>query len=313
MKNRLVFVLSLCLVLTFTTCSLAAHNTSDFEWDTDSWYNIDEVYKYIELGGGIYEGEYEKLYFKYFLNEQTFFLIDYDDWYKYETVFAGSYLFNNGFFFSAAYNENHYIWFSPGYRFDLADGKSFVAVSVDYVNFDNDYYRDYNKENEDINETLDDLFTLEINSKFFIGNARIIANLWLPEDNDVEDTKYTKYYLGANFLVNDALVIGADLYGKNSELDFSMGMTWKPAPLVIDACAGIDYDDDYYFYLSCMYRWNENYSFGVGVDKYQDWDAEYYLKFKYATDKNAIAAYYTIENEYLKDYCFWLNSTWYFD
>lgn len=277
----------------------------DFEWDVDSWYSIDEVYKYAEFGGGVYEGDQFFTGFKYFINEQTFATINFEEESANTMYLAGSYLFNNDFFLGAAILTNDHTKVSSGYRFNLTDEKSFVAASIDY--------KDYKGKAMIEGKAIDNLFALEVNSKFFINNALIEAGFWVPDDSDVDTT----YYFSSYIKVYDNLVIGADLIGKDSDLYASAGLTWKPEPFIVDAQVGvdgIDFDDDkYFFYLSGMYRLNDNFSFGCEVDKYEDYDTEYSIKFKYATDKNTFAAVYAFDNDWCEDGYLWLNNTWYFE
>lgn len=312
MKKSLVLTLAVLMVLACAACSMAAIYTDDFEYDTDTWYGIGEVYKYAEVNGLFIDGFDDFLLKgKFYVNEQTFAEINYldagsDDGFG----IAGSYLFENNFFLGLSTGDIVNFPAAPvfsirfplaidgtvisaGYRFNFGE-KNFVAMSLDYCK-------------PDYVGARDDFF-LDVYGKWFFDNARVIAHLNLPKDSDIDPY----FLLKGNLKVQENFVVGAAIENVLSETNISAGLTWKPEPFVIDGTVGVDFYDDFYFGLSGMYCFDENMLFGAEVSKSEDADAMFSAKFKYINDAGSFKLAYAFETD-TNPKMLTLDYTWFFE
>lgn len=135
MKQIITLILAGLLVLGGALPVLGAMGPSNY-YITDHWFTIEVQKPYI--GARLVERDSETVeYFQYYQNEQTFFRLGYSEGNK---LLVGSYLWESGWFFGAGFSDSVSgpdSWaISPGYRFNLDNG-GFIAMSVDYIKYDN--------------------------------------------------------------------------------------------------------------------------------------------------------------------------------
>jgi len=284
LKKCIIFALTLSLVLSAVTGAMAAFPTvkAPGSFEVDTIWSIDWDDPFYEFGIN-YNNNSDDFFAwgKYYLNDFTF-----ADLFVGEDYFNlnGSYLFDNGFFIGGAFiddNDQDCFIIAPGYRFSLGE-RSYVALGLNYFDYDDD-----------------EEFAFDINSKLYFDDARLIANLLIPEDSPIE------LYIEPTFKISEDVVVGGALgylEDADEELAVAAGLTWQPENWIVDTILAFNYNhaDAYYFKVGGLYTFNNQFGIGADISKLEDTDTEFALKFKYQFDeKSDLKFYYEFEAENL--------------
>lgn len=279
MKHSLVMALVLSMFLSMATGVMAAIPAPQ-EFTVDTTWGIGWDDPFYEFGLNVNNNsDFFGVWGSYYKDDFTFANLEIgDDLFN----LNGSYLWENGFFIGAAFidvDDADGFVIAPGYRFSLGE-RSYLALGLDY---------DDNSEE----------FALDINSKIYYDNARLIANLLIPEDSAIN------LYIKPTFKVSDQVVVGGTLdylEDASEELEVTAGLTWQPENWIVDTVLGFNYDHDdaYFLMVGGLYSFNDEFSLGADISKVEDSDTELALKFKYLFDeKSNLKFYYEFEAENL--------------
>jgi hypothetical protein len=276
MKRLLTVLLVGSLLLAVSAASLGAlHNTnSDFRnyagdggWEnfyppSMEWYYISAETPYWLLLGTIEPDSSGRLDGLYYLNDQTYAELGHNTD-GYPLYLKGSYKFNNNVFVGFAYDT----YYDPamtavgiGYVFEWGEN-GYIAISADF--------------------------------RHYFEKARIFGQIYSEEGSDLIID------FGIAYQITETFVLGGSIHSLDENSNYSLGFTWKPTFMILDASYTDFMDYDYNLVeLSGMFQANDNLLLGLGYQKWSDdSDAGIYAKARYSFDSCDFWAQYRLGND----------------